>query len=140
VSETGLWDEALLHAPESSALRVGEEMKGAERTFTWIGRRNELLSLWDDETPALPLTDSMIEAVMKRYARPLAALGALSGVLRLDSGSVLAHMLYLPRFEVVPKDYLVWAEKGQEPRGELCAHLLPPLLHLARRLKAQSPP
>jgi hypothetical protein len=83
------------------------------------------------------LSEAFIEAVMLRYAAPLSDLGPLKAILHLDSGSCVAHMLYLPRFEVVPKDYLVWKKKDEEPRGELCVQLLPPLLHLGRRAKAQ---
>lgn len=135
-----LWEKLVGKAPLQTALRLDERTEAAGSVFTWIGLHEGRIALWEDGTEPLPLEEGYLEAVMTRYARPLSAFGPFQGVLHLNENSTLAHMLYLPRFDVVPKDYLVWKLKGQEPVGELCAHLLPPLLHLARRARSIADP
>jgi hypothetical protein len=132
-----LWQSALLKSSEVSELTIDEEFTDDKTRFVKLVHIDGHLELKKEEAYAWELPQAYLEAVMLRYARPLSDVGRLTSHLRLSDQSVLGHMLYLPRFEVVPKDYLVWAQEGQEPVGELCALLLPPLLHLASALKSK---
>jgi len=132
------WLSALSNSSEVSELIVGEEFTDDEQRFIKLAQTEDGLELRKDKTNSLALPLPFLKAVMQRYARPLSDVGRLKTHLRLSDQGVLAHMHYLPRFEVVPKDYLVWAQDGQEPIGELCAMLLPPLCHLASVLKSKS--
>lgn len=132
-----LWQGALLNSPEVSELTVDEEFTDDETRFVKLVCIDGHLQLRKEKAYAWRLPQSYLEAVMQRYARPLSDVGRVTAHLRLSDTSIVGHMLYLPRFEVVPKDYLVWAKEGQEPLAELCALLLPPLLHLASALKSK---
>lgn len=133
---------AALRTPLVSRLKVGERY--GEGTVYPISTRIQVdgadISLQEVDGPALHLREEFISAVFARYAAPLESHGDFSAQLRLPDGSRLLHMLYVPDFDVVPKDYLVWLPKDEkeEARVELCVHLVPPLLHLARAAQKNS--
>jgi|GEM_PF-6267239 len=127
---------ALRGAPRKNQFRVherhGSRENEPESVFTWIGFSDGDLAIWEEGSPALPLDTTYIRGVFERYAHPLEAIGDCTARIELPDDAALLHMLYVPRFDVVPKDYLVWISKEGDPLVGLCAELVPPLMHLAR--------
>lgn len=135
--------EAAERTPAVARLKVGERFLEGNPTplSTRLLVANETLSIQEDGGSALALREEFVSAAFHRYAAPLETPGDFTARLILPSGDSLLHMIFVPDFDVVPKDYLVWlpASALEEARVELCVHLVPPLLHLARAaLKAAS--
>jgi hypothetical protein len=82
-------------------------------------------------TVALPMM--ALERVMARYGKPLAEGIPLDGP-RLDLGSAgsLYCIRHLARYDVIAKDFVVWAPPEGEPLVELAASVSAALVHLAR--------
>jgi hypothetical protein len=130
--------QAIIKAPIRQRLRVAERYADdnpSESAFTWIELHEEELVIRDHQAPALPLEPRFLTGVFDRYAVTLDKWGDFTARIVLPNGGQLLHMLFVPEFDVVPKDYLVWVspiEQSETARVELCVHLVPPLLHLAR--------
>ena len=127
----------LQSAPLRTHFRVDERVEKREAEFvtlfTWIGYAERRFALWEDESPPLLLHPRFLRGVFARYAYPLEKVGDITARLRLPGGEgELFHMLFVPDFDVVPKDYLVWLPTEGEAMVGLCAELVPPLRHLAR--------
>jgi hypothetical protein len=83
---------------------------------------------------ALPM--AALERVMERYGKPLADGIPLSGP-KLDLGDVgtLYCIRHLARYDIIARDFVVWAPKGGEPLAELARAVSGALVHLARAAK-----
>ncbi len=131
--------QAVLKVPESGRFRVAErydDSHPSQSVFTWIECVEGTLALREDGSPALPIESGYLAGVFERYGVPLEGLGDFTARMLVPGGAQLLHMLYVPEFDVVPKEYLVWIpgpEMYEGARVELCVHLVPPLLHLAKR-------
>jgi len=100
----------LVQADDGLALRVGEDL--------------------------LPLPDGALEAVMKRYGKPLEAREADMMVderLELGDGSALVRFRFMRRYDVIARDYLVLYLPEGEPLCEMATSIAAALDHLARR-------
>lgn len=84
----------------------------------------------------LPLPEGALEAVMKRYGKPLDVATDADNVierLSLGEGRSLVRFRFLARYDVIAKDYLVLYEADAEPLCELATAIAAVLDHLARR-------
>ena len=84
----------------------------------------------------LPLPDGALEAVMKRYGKPLDAQDGDMMVderLELDDGRALVRFRFMRRYDVIARDYLVLYEAEGDPLCEMATSIAAALDHLARR-------
>ena len=105
----------LRHEDGAFALRVGDEL--------------------------LPLPAGALDAVMKRYGKPLDAAEREMMVderLELDDGGALVRFRFMRRYDVIARDYLVLYREGAEPTCEMATSIAAALDHLARRLAART--
>lgn len=92
-----------------------------------------------------PLPPGAVEAVMKRYGKPLESGSVLRGAVEslaldrdpatveADAGArTLVRFRHLARFDVVARDYLALVEPGAETICELATAVTSALFHLAR--------
>jgi len=89
------------------------------------------------EVRALP--EGALEAVMKRYGRPLAAPASemmIDERLELGEGRALVRFRFMRRYDVIARDYLVLYQPDAEPVCELATSIAAALAHLARRFSA----
>jgi len=84
----------------------------------------------------LPLPDGALEAVMKRYGKPLDAQDGDMMVderLELGDGRALVRFRFMRRYDVIARDYLVLYEAEGDPLCEMATSIAAALDHLARR-------
>jgi len=84
----------------------------------------------------LPLPDGALEAVMKRYGKPLDAQAGDMMVderLELGDGRALVRFRFMRRYDVIARDYLVLYEAEGDPLCEMATSIAAALDHLARR-------
>jgi len=89
----------------------------------------------------LPLPAGALDAVMKRYGKPLDAPEQEMMVderLELGDGAALVRFRFLRRYDVIARDYLVLYRQGAEPLCEMATSIAAALDHLARRLAAHA--
>jgi hypothetical protein len=87
----------------------------------------------------LPLPEGALDAVMKRYGKPLDALESEMMVderLELPDGATLVRFRFMRRYDVIARDYLVLHRAGAEPLCEMATSITAALDHLARRFAA----
>lgn len=85
----------------------------------------------------LRLPEGAVQAVMRRYAKPLdealePRVAHLDGALALGDGVSLVQFRFKPRFEVIAKDYVVLRVPGQPSLAELAVSVAAALTHLAQ--------
>lgn len=80
-----------------------------------------------------------VEAVMRRYGRPLDEGIAPDGpALDLGGGRVLQQMRYRAPVDASARDYLVWRTPGEEPLAALSNGVAAALRHLAAAMQART--
>ena len=85
----------------------------------------------------LALPDGAVDAVMKRYGKPLAVasedLHALE-TLEIGGGRRLVRFRFMPRYDVIARDYIALfdTDPSNEPVCELATSVTAALDHLAR--------
>jgi len=85
----------------------------------------------------LPLPDGALAAVMRRFGKPLETdAPPAAETLALGAGHTLARFRFLRRYDVIGRDYLVYAAPDAEPLCEMATAVTAALEHLARRLAA----
>lgn len=88
-----------------------------------------------------PLPDGALEAVMKRFGKPLAEpLEERAVVERLALGDErsLVRFRFMARYDVIARDYLAFYAPESEPLCELATSVTAVLEHLARSFAAAS--
>lgn len=82
----------------------------------------------------LALAPGAIEAVMERFGAPLEPRERLVeiGRVELPGGAILRHVRHLGRFDVIARDYLVYAPPDGEALCALAVTVSAALAHLAR--------
>lgn len=108
---------------------------------TRLSREDGALSLAVG-TELLPLPDGALEAVMKRYGKPLDAPESEMMVderLELDAGCALVRFRFMRRYDVIARDYLVLYRRDEEPLCEMATSITAALDHLARRFAGLTP-
>jgi len=100
----------------------------------------------------LPLPEGALDAVMKRYGKPLAigdidvrdieglrATGVgVAASLDLGDGRALVRFRFLRRYDVIARDYVALFAPGETARCELATAVTAALDHLARSLAARA--
>ena len=88
---------------------------------------------------ALPLPDGALDAVMRRFGKPLEGgqTPPAEETLDLGEGRTLVRFRFLRRYDVIARDYLVFSAPGGEPLCEMATAVTAALHHLARRLAAR---
>jgi hypothetical protein len=101
---------------------------------TWLEVRNGVLSMRIDDGHAREVPPSVLEAVMKRYGKPLADDVVVTGP-RVTLGDGRSVQLFRHRalYDVIAKDYLVYVASDQEPLAELAASVTAALSYLLKR-------
>ena len=87
----------------------------------------------------LRLPDGALEAVMKRYGKPLDAPESdmmIDQRLELGDGCALVRFRFMRRYDVIARDYLVLYRPDAEPLCEMATSITAALDHLARRFAA----
>jgi len=75
----------------------------------------------------------VLDAVMKRYGRPLADDVIVTGpTLELGGGQTLSLLRHRARYDVIARDFLVYRVPGREPVAELAASVTAALTYLVR--------
>lgn len=102
----------------------------------------------DDGQGTAPLPQGALEAVFRRYGKPLEAPGAARitepGQLRADTflvaesldlgdGRCVVRFRFRPRYDVIARDYLALFAPGEEALCELGTAIAAALRHLGRR-------
>ncbi len=93
-----------------------------------------VLAIVEEGSPSLALPDGALEAVMKRYGRPLDAGEPVTEValLVLGDGRTLRHVRHLARWDVIARDWLVFEAPGAEALCAMATTVAGALAHLAR--------
>jgi hypothetical protein len=101
---------------------------------TWLEVRNGTLSLRVDDEDIVEVPPAVIEAVMKRYGKPLADDLVLNGPsLALGDGRSVQLFRHRAIYDVIAKDYLVYTAPDREPVAELAASVTAALGYLLKR-------
>lgn len=89
------------------------------------------LTLLSDDAE-LRLPHGALRAVMLRYGAPFdpEAKTTSHGVLELPEGATLRHVRHLAGYDVIARDYLVYAEPGLEPVCVMATTVAGALRHL----------
>lgn len=105
---------------------------------TRLSSEDERLALAvGDEVFELP--DGALDAVMKRYGKPLDAAEremTIAERLELGSGRALVRFRFMRRYDVIARDYLALYAPDAEPLCEMATAVAAALEHLARRFSA----
>ena len=100
---------------------------------TWLEVVDGELVLRFDEATTAAVEIRVLEAVMRRYGKPLADDIVVSGTrLELDGGRTLGLVRHRGRYDVIAKDFLVYGAPGQEPVAELATSVTAALTFLLR--------
>jgi hypothetical protein len=109
---------------------IGDD--GAPRTVE-VGAEDGQLVVRTAEWGTVVLPMLALERVMDRYARPLAEDVALDGPsVSLGPSGMLYRIRHLARYDVIARDFVVWAPPGREPVAELATSVSAALVHLAK--------
>lgn len=107
---------------------------------TWLRAEDGELLLVEPGR-ALPLPEGAIAAVFARFGGELAEGLAVpeAGALDLGRGARLAPLRHLARYDVIARDYLVFATPDSSPRVALAVTIAGALRHLARAAERNAP-
>jgi hypothetical protein len=101
---------------------------------TWLEVRRGSLSMRIDDGDPHEVPLAVLEAVMQRYAKPLADEITIAGPsLALDGGRSLRLFRHRALYDVIAKDYLVYEAPGQEAVAELAASVTAAISYLLKR-------
>ena len=80
----------------------------------------------------LRLPPEALRAVMQRYGAPFddGARSTIQGRLELPGAASLSHVRHLAGYDVIARDYLVYAEPGSEPLCAMATSVAGALRHL----------
>jgi hypothetical protein len=103
----------------------------SEETWLFVEERSLMLSVGPELQVVIPI--EVLDTVMRRYGKPLAEDVTVSGpFLDLPGGRSLAVLRHRARYDVIARDFLVYAMAGQEPLAELATSIAGALRFLAR--------
>jgi len=101
---------------------------------TWLEVDEGVLYLRFDEANRKEVPLPVLEAVMKRYGKPLADEIAVTGpALALGGGGSVQLFRHRAFYDVIAKDYLLYTAPGSEPVAELAASVTAALDYLLKR-------
>lgn len=103
------------------------------RERTYLELVDGKLALRFDDALVAIVEHAALDAVMRRYGKPLADDIVLSGpTLELGAGRKISILRHRARYDVLEKDYLVYEAPGREPVAELATSVSAALAHLVR--------
>ncbi len=107
-------------------------MPDGSREKTWLELSDGSLVLRVDARAPAQIPVAFLEAVMKRYGKPLADDVELSGPrLELEGGRSVCVLRHRARYDVIARDFLVYTAPGQDSLAELAASVTAALSYLA---------
>jgi hypothetical protein len=117
-------------------LTIHEWLKDDGSTETVaLGEDDGVLLLRIGQEPPVSLPILALERVMERYGKPLAEGIPLEGPrLDLGDGRALHRIRHRARYDVIARDFLVWAVPSREPLVELAVAVSGALVHLAKAM------
>jgi hypothetical protein len=83
---------------------------------------------------------AILDGVMRRYGRPLADDVAIDGPRLVAGGRSLSVLRYRPRYDVIARDYLVYAKGDETPTAELATAVTGALAYLLGLRSGQAGP
>lgn len=100
---------------------------------TWLETDGGAIVLHAEGEPKAIVPVAFLDGVMKRYGKPLDDDVELEGP-RLEVGDrTLGILRYRPRYDVIAKDYFVYAVGNETPLVELATAVSAALAYLVRR-------
>lgn len=97
---------------------------------TWLEVERGALFFHVGGVARVEVSLAILDGVMRRYGRPLADDIAVDGP-RLDiAGRALFVLRYRPRYDVIARDYLVYAKGDEAPTAELATAITAALAYL----------
>ncbi len=110
------------------------ELPDGRLEHTWLEVDEGVLYLRLDDADPREVPSAVLEGVMKRYGKPLADDIVVSGpALTLEGERRLQLFRHRAFYDVIAKDYLVYASPGREPVAELAASVTAALTYLLKR-------
>jgi len=104
---------------------------------TWLEVDGELLFFHVEGTPKTEVPLALLDGVMQRYGRPVADDVPLDRPFLELGGRRFCLLRYLPRYDVIARDYFVYAKGGGPPVAELATAVTAALAYLLRRSGAR---
>src|SRR5689334_17163507 len=118
--------------PEQLLLHERTRDDGAlERTWLETDGGDLLFHVEGEPTAIVPV--AFLDGVMKRYGKPLDDEVELTGSRLEVRDRKLAILRYRPRYDVIAKDYFVYAIGNETPLVELATSVSAALTYLVRR-------
>jgi hypothetical protein len=120
-------------SPPALSLKIHEfVLPSGELASVLLRRDAEGLRLVSDDGE-LELPAGALRAVMLRYGAPFdaTAMSQSQGALELDAGASLRHVRHLAGYDVIARDYLVYAEPGLEAVCVMATNVAGALRYLA---------
>jgi hypothetical protein len=114
-------------------------LPGGALEKTWLEADGGALFLFVEGAPKTAVPLAVLDAVMRRYGKPLADDVAVDGPRLELEGRALALLRYRPRYDVIAKDYLVYAPTGEPPIAELATAVTAALMYLLRSVCGARP-
>ena len=100
---------------------------------TWLEVDGGSLFLSVEGAPKTEVPIAFLDGVMQRYGRPLADDVTVGGPRLEVAGRALAVLRYRPRYDVIARDYFVYAVGERTPVAELATAVSGALAYLLRR-------
>jgi hypothetical protein len=119
--------------PASKLLLHERTLANGALERTWLEAEGGVLYLHIEGQARAVVPIGVLEAVMRRYGKPLADDVEMQGP-RVDVGGCeLSVLRYRPRYDVIAKDYFVYAPAGGEALAELATAVTGALEYLLQR-------
>jgi hypothetical protein len=103
---------------------------------TWLEVKEGVLVFHVEGASKTEVPIALLDAVMHRYGRPLAEDVPLDGPRLEVAGRALSVLRYRPRYDVIARDYLVYAAADKPPMAELATAVTAALAYLLERVAA----
>jgi hypothetical protein len=113
-------------------LKIHEFILPSGELGSVVLRRDEARLLLASDDGELELPPGALRAVMLRYGAPFdaQAMSHSQGTLALPEGASLQHVRHLAGYDVIARDYLVYAEPGLEAVCAMATNVAGALRHL----------
>jgi hypothetical protein len=99
---------------------------------TWLEVEGDALFFRIEGAPKTEVPIAVLDVVMQRYGRPIADEVELDGPRLEVAGRALSLVRYRPRYDVIARDYFVYATGQATPVAELATAVTGALAHLLR--------
>jgi hypothetical protein len=99
----------------------------------WLEMDGDRLVLHVEGEPKKEVPLQVLDIVMRRYGKPLDDDVGIDGPRLVIADRTIAMLRYRPRYDVIAKDYVVYAATGEPPVAELATAVAGALQYLVRR-------